>query len=507
MRRSAALFCVTAAVTVSLVFSASASAAGLLQISTDPFTIGPGQHATQVEPDSFAWGSTWIGVFQDGRIFNGGATDIGFSVSHDGGATFTTGTLPGTTVGSSPAGRYLAVSDASVAYDARDGVWLVSYLGVAPGDRFQVDVLVSRSTDGGATWGLPIVVASNGDFFDKNWTTCDNFPTSPFFGHCYTEFDDVNQFDLEQLSTSTDGGLTWGAPLHTPDLALGLGGQPVVQPNGRVIVPFEGFNDTSLLIKSFSTENGGASLTHSVLVATQFIHNPAGDLRGPQLPSGRIDGAGKVYVVWADCRFEPGCTSLFNAGSEEDLVLSTSTDGRTWTSPARIPLDPVGSGVDHFLPGLGVDPATSGTSAHLALVYYYYPHGDCHTATCQLDVGFSASSDGGATWSPGSQIAGPMHLTWLPLTSQGYMVGDYFSTSFVNGLAYPVFAVASPPSGDVSSCFTATPHCNQAMFTVSGGLPAAAVTASAARARLAVTRTKRVHVRARHRRVGLPTAR
>ena len=40
------------------------------------------------------------------------------------------------------------------------------------------------------------------------------------------------------MSTSTDGGLTWG-PKKTPSTS-GIGGQPVVQPNGTVVVAYEG---------------------------------------------------------------------------------------------------------------------------------------------------------------------------------------------------------------------------------------------------------------------------
>ena len=40
-----------------------------------------------------------------------------------------------------------------------------------------------------------------------------------------------------------------------------------------------------------------------------------------------------------------------------------------------------------------------------------------------------------------------MNTSWLAQTNQGYMVGDYMSTSFVNGKAYGVFAGALPPSG------------------------------------------------------------
>ena len=92
------------------------------------------------------------------------------------------------------------------------------------------NVFVNRSTDGGLTFGNPVTVASGSTSFDKNWTVCDNTSTSPFYGHCYTEFDDNAAGDRLKMATSTDGGLTWGAALNTGNSATGIGGQPVVQP-------------------------------------------------------------------------------------------------------------------------------------------------------------------------------------------------------------------------------------------------------------------------------------
>ena len=49
-----------------------------------------------------------------------------------------------------------------------------------------------------------------------------------------------------------------------------------------------------------------------------------------------------------------------------------------------------------------------------------------------------------------------MQLKGLPNTTQGYMVGDYISTSFgSNGKAYPVIATATGNScviGNITSC-------------------------------------------------------
>ncbi len=438
-----------------------------LQISVDPYTNSTSQHRTEVEPDTFSHGSTIVSAFQVGRFFNGGASNIGFATSTDAGSTWISGFLPGTTPFSTPASTvYMRASDPSVAFDARHNVWLISFLGLFPnGNTAEVDVLVSRSTDG-LTWSLPVTVNATGRFDDKNWSVCDNTATSPFFGNCYTEFDDNTLGDLEQMTTSSDGGQTWGAAHATLNRTHGIGGQPLVQPNGRVIVPYVTFSAVSFLIAVFVSDDGGASWSAGRRVSPVKFRHPAGGIRaGIPLPSAEIDGAGRVFVVWSDARFEMGAAS--------DLVMSSSDDGVVWSPVARIPADPVGSGVDHFIPGLAVDRSTSGATAHLALTFYFYPVADCGTSTtpaCQLDFGTVTSADGGTTWTATSQVAGPMTLSWLPSTTQGRMVGDYISTSFAGSAAFPAFALASAPTSGGADCATATPNCNEAIFTVTGGL-------------------------------------
>ncbi|HET8852927.1 MAG TPA: sialidase family protein, partial [Ktedonobacteraceae bacterium] len=331
-----------------------------LRLSTDPYTNTTSQHKTEVEPDTFASGSTIVSAFQVGRFFNGGASNIGFATSTDGGKTFTSGFLPSSTVFATPPGIYPRASDPSVAFDAKDGAWLISWLGIKNVTTGPVDVLVSRSTDGGLTFGAPVVVNASGDFNDKNWTVCDDTSSSHFFGHCYTEFDDFTKLNLVQMSTSTDGGLTWGAAKTTPDHTCVIAGQPLVQPNGTVIVPIDDCFETTIL--SFRSTDGGNTWSKPVLAAEIINNGHPGGIRSPDLPSAEIDKSGRVYVVWTDCRFEAGC----NAGNN-DLLLISSPDGVHWTLPKRIPADPVGSNVDHLIPGLAVDRSTSGSSAHLGL--------------------------------------------------------------------------------------------------------------------------------------------
>src|SRR5260370_17661692 len=161
----------------------NAYAAGLVQVSSDPFTNTTSQHRTEVEPDTFAFGSTIVSAFQVGRFFNGGASDIGFATSNDGGKTFTSGFLPDTTFQSTPANlKYQRVSDPSVAFDTRDNVWMISYLGI-PAALVPVDVLASRSTDGGLTCGPPLAIPADRHFNAKTCTDSPNQPTSPHHAH------------------------------------------------------------------------------------------------------------------------------------------------------------------------------------------------------------------------------------------------------------------------------------------------------------------------------------
>ena len=426
------------------------AAVPLVKLSTDTFTNSTSQHATEVEPDSFAFGSTIVSGFQVGRIPGGGASDIGYAISTDAGATWSNGFLPGITTFQG-SGTNSAVSDAAVIYDAKHGVWLISSL---PISATSIQVVVSRSVDGGTTWSNPIVVAQGANL-DKDWITCDNGNTSLYYGNCYAEWDDHSSGNLIWMSVSNDGGLTWSAPVTPVGAANGLGGEPLVQSNGTVIVPF--LADSSD-IESFSSNDGGTSWTAPVNVSAIDAHPDAGGLRSDALPSAAMDAAGNVYVVWQDCSFRAACAS-------NDLVMSTSADGVTWMAPARIPIDATTSTVDHFIPGLGIDPATSGATAHLALTYYYYPQTNCTPTTCALYVGFISSLDGGNTWSAPTSLAGPMALSWLPSTFSGPMVADYIATSFAGGKAYGFFAVGKAKSGTTF---------DEAIYTTKSGLDVAA---------------------------------
>ena len=386
----------------------------------------PAQHATIAEPDSFSWGSTVVATFQVGRFQDGGAVSIGWATSRDAGRTWRSGVLPALTVASRPAGRWQRASDPVVAYDAIHGTWLIASLALTGGEA--AAIVVSSSRDG-LTWRAPSTVTEApyrpNLVLDKEWIVCDNGVASPFRGSCYVTYSDFRTLELS-FQASRDGGLTWEAPVGPPENAgrasmLGAAApapQPVVQPDGDLIVPYH----DEVRIAAVRSADGGRSFSAPVAIAPTRFRGTLG-LRAPPLPSAEIDRDGTVYLVWADC----GASCARNG-----LVLSRSADGISWSAPTRLPL---GGGADFVIPGLAADPASAG---RLALAYYAL------RGTGLLDVGFVSSADGGRRWSAPRRLnAQSMRLSWIARAG-GAMVGDYISTSFASRTAVPVFALASP---------------------------------------------------------------
>jgi hypothetical protein len=452
--------------------TAGRSAAKVTRLSTDPYTNALAEHATEVEPDIWAHGHTLVAGFQVGRIATGSADNIGWATSTDGGSTWRHGFMSGITVYAG--GKWARASDPVVAYDPKAKVWLASALNNNEA-KTKYGISVNRSTNG-LTWqkAVQIATSTTGVTYDKPWVTCDATPASPHYGNCYAEWDLPSSNDQIVMSTSTNGGHTWSKPSSPAGDPVGLGGQPLAQPDGTVIVPFY---TNSGAIDSFLSTNGGASWSATVPVATPRMRTDAGGIRTMALPSAEESASGKIYVAWEDCRFRAHCAS-------NDIVYSASANGTTWGKVTRVPIDPVTSTADHFLPGFGVDSGTSGASTRIGLYYYFYPQAKCTVSTCKLEVGYISSANGGVSWSKPATVAGPMKLSQCAQAG-GAFVGDYIGSAVVSGHAYSAFALAAAPVGGKQY--------NEAMYTA-GGLTAsggtATTTASPAYRRATPTRNR-----------------
>jgi hypothetical protein len=403
------------------------------QLSRDPTTSRFYQHQTQVEPDSFAFGSTIVTVFQSGRtIGRGGAAAIGWATSPDAGTSWRRGFLELTTE---------RASDPTVAYDAQHGTWLVGVLSVDADESRGIQV--TRSADG-MQWS-PLANVADTDSADKEWIACDNWPTSPFRGRCYLSYLNERANRIETRWTG-DGGVTWSGPALTsggvPRNLAANGAIPVPRPDGSLVV---GFLAAAARFGSFvgatHSTDGGVTFSDVVRIGDLAgqIRNVT-NVRAAPLPSLDADASGRVYAVWHDCRFSLECRAT-------DVVFASSPDGVTWSTPARVPVRNPNDPTDEFIPAIAADPA-----GRLAITYYSLKQDHCLQTDCPgVNVNLIQSPDGGATWGRPLRLSVQgMRLSWLADADTGRFVGDYVSTSWFDGRPVPVFSLASPPAADKS---------------------------------------------------------
>ena len=396
-------------------------------IARDRYTT-PAQHSTIAEPDSFAWGNTVVAAFQSGRFRDGGAVNTGWATSRDGGRTWRSGVLPSLTPASVPAGPWDRASDPVVAYDSVHGTWLIASLALRPGNA--AAVVVSRSPDG-LTWSAPVTVVEApwqpNLLLDKEWIVCDNGAASPHRGSCYVTYSDFRTFRLE-FQASRDGGLTWSGQVAAPDNAgrasiIGQWApapQPVVQPDGDVIVPYYDENR----VAAIRSADGGRSFSASVTVAPTAVpadawaaRPAASERRGRRRRNHLRRLAGLRPTLW------PEHDRRLELDRRNHLVDAHPARAGSSGSRLRPPRARSRSG------------ATRAPRARLLRV-----HRGRLPRRRVRDVGGRRP----AVDEPRRLNAQTMRYTWAAQAG-GVMVGDYFSASFVGRTVVPVFVLASPP--------------------------------------------------------------
>jgi hypothetical protein len=402
------------------------------------------EHSTTGEAVVASNGTTNVVVYQVGRYFEDGAAAVQYSTQYRGGH-FALGFINGLTKLTNTPGPYDRITYESIAYNARFNQFLVALVplsnnpdSVGDPDTTLPPVVVA-SVDG-IHWSNPSVVSSStaaGIRPEKSWIVCDNNRASPYYGRTYVVWDDNIAADAFHAAYSNDAGHTWTAS-QTAGQAV-FGALPVVQPNGNVVSVSEnvdGYDSVPETINSTFTNNGGQTWSSAFEVSAITSHTVAGQMRTQPLPTSAVDQYGNVYAVWQDCRFESGC-------SANDLVLSTSRDGMSWTAPVRLPLKKVGDSNDLFMPSLAIESTSRGPV--FGLEYYEaYPLG-CSPTTCSVVPMFVESNSSGQSVIGPIPLTQPMPPVWLATTSAGYMLGDYFQATFCgNAFQGPVALGLNP---------------------------------------------------------------
>ena len=276
--------------------TARSRAPALTQVSSDPIIKAGQEHATEAEPDTIAVGHSVLSSFMVGNVPTC-TDDIGWAFSSDGGKTWAHGLLPGLTPYSTPPGPEKSVADTTDSWDAKYKEWVVSALNCTGAGG----VTVSTSTNG-THWSNPISVfkGTGRDISDKDWVTCDSHPASPHYGNCYAEWDMVNKGFLVKMSTSTDGGKTWSAPVTTANKFEGVGGEPACCPTAPwscLSRPSTGWSCTTATWMSSPPPTAARAGAQPGLITTFHQHSLAGNLQNlrlPSFPAEGMDSAGRI---------------------------------------------------------------------------------------------------------------------------------------------------------------------------------------------------------------------
>lgn len=411
-----------------------------LRLGDDPSALPPNLRA-QAEPHiarSAVDADFLVATFQEGRFADGGAADCGYSVTEDGGLTWTRALIPNLTTTSG--GPYPRATDPVAGIDLSGRIYLCTDA-ATNADFTQGVILVSRSLDNGATFESPAVVFQpkvSTDFVDKPWMAVNTFADAAHAGRIlvtWTLFGTTSASPIYR-SYSDDHGVSWSAaaPIHDVTTAA-QGSQPVFLPDGRVAIVYWNFADSGFAggdapvaseeIDMVLSTDGGATFGAPTRVASVERYDQPSIRNGVFLPSATTDRtSGDLYVVYQ------GLDSL---GAPRIFFTKSKNAGATWSTPLAVTDNP-GTGV--FNPAVAVSPDGKRITAS------FYDQRDSNGDTTLCNLYLAQSEDGGTTWQPNLRLTSvTTDASLAPLTSEGYMLGDYLGIAESTSVDVPAVPV------------------------------------------------------------------
>lgn len=368
------------------------------------------------------FGKTIVVSFNDGA----GLTEnnlAGVSVSPDGGQTWRQQRLP---IPSSSAGdNTFNLGDGVVSVDTK-GTFYYAMIGFNKTNQSYIGV--SRSTDNGTTWSLPLdastTATNDKDFQDKEWLTVDRQPQSKFKNRVYLSWTSFQNNGVKILFAYAKKGKKFVKPKvisgSTRKNGFVQGSMVAIGPNGEVYLAWLDADNEGLLgnveIKFAKSLDGGQ--TFSAPIGLGVFNMPGypanGVFSGNSFPSLAVDLSssatkGNIYITFAVRGAK---------GDRADVMMARSTDGGTTFLPARKLNDDTDT-AEQILPSIAV--ADDG-----AVAASWYDRRNDPLNFSLLDIFATVSTDGGATFAPNRPITtASWPLVPTPFGLRGGYHGDY----------------------------------------------------------------------------------
>jgi hypothetical protein len=411
-----------------------------LRLGDDPDQLPPTMRS-QAEPHiarSPVDPETLVAVFQEGRFTDGGAVDCGYSVTNDGGLTWTRALIPNLTT--TTGGIYFRDTDPVAGIDLSSRIFLCTE--GATNITFTTGaILVSRSLDNGATFPAPALVfkpSNNADFPDKPWMAVNTLAGTAHVGRVLVTWTLLGTTDASPIyrAYSDDHGITWSAaaPVHATNTSA-QGSQPMFLPDGRVAVVYWNFASSGFggdeapaapeEIDVVFSGDGGSTFSAPTLVTGVNRYTPPSIRSGVFLPSATTDRTtGNIYVVYQ---------ALDSVGQPRILFTRSTNGGASWSIPVGISDN---NGAPVFNPAI----STSPDGQTLTVSFYDERNSGGDTTLCNLYL--AQSFDGGVTWQPNIRLTDKTtDASLAPLTGSGFMIGDYLGIAETTGPDVPAVPV------------------------------------------------------------------
>lgn len=242
------------------------------------------------------------------------------------------------------------------------------------------------------------------------------FPGTPHAGRLVVTFTLFSSDTVSPivLSFSDDAGLTWSPLVFVHNnLTNAQGSQPVFLPDGRLAIVYWNFglNANDERLEVVVSNDGGATFGAPVRIANALEYREPSIRSGPFLPSASGDQTGaNLYVAY----------TAQNAGAPRIMFTKSTDAGATWSTPIPVSDNPASTGV------FNAAIAASANGQNLSVSFY--DRRDNPNSTLLVNLYLAQSFDGGATWQPNLRITSESSdVSVAPLTSNGYMLGDYLA--------------------------------------------------------------------------------
>ena len=216
-----------------------------LNISNNTFPQNePSVKISRIDPNRVvaAWRDFRTGV-------NPALRRVGFSLSTDGGETWSVSQLLPQVIPNAPLS-----SDPVVGVDLSGNFYIDTVsLNQNNGNG---ELWVFKSTNGGVSFDQVYEMASGSWFEDKEWAATDLNPSSPFANTLYCSWTRFSSTTDILLIRSTNEGITWSSPSSVNDNEGVQGSFPAIGPNGELYVVWLGYNFSEQIKFDKSTDGG-----------------------------------------------------------------------------------------------------------------------------------------------------------------------------------------------------------------------------------------------------------